>query len=122
LKRKKQHNTVPPPTKKFMQTLNHPVYGMLAKIAKRTGITVQDLIRARVVPEWIRGPGKQELKEAHLWADKLQSRKNRTLAKLKAEVAKSKENPGPDSKANANSKTNSESKTDSGANSGDPTY
>jgi hypothetical protein len=38
---------------KFMQTLDDVIYRELEKIAKRRGITIQELIRAVIVPEWI---------------------------------------------------------------------
>ena len=38
---------------KFMQTLDDIIYRELEKIAKRRGITIQELIRAVIVPEWI---------------------------------------------------------------------
>ncbi len=37
-----------------MQTLQEQIYGELARRAKQRGVTVQELIRAVVVPEWIR--------------------------------------------------------------------
>ena len=40
---------------KFMQTLDDVIYRELEKIAKRRGITIQELIRAVIVPEWING-------------------------------------------------------------------
>ena len=40
---------------KFMQTLDDMIYRELEKIAKRRGITIQELIRAVIVPEWISG-------------------------------------------------------------------
>ena len=40
---------------KFMQTLDDMIYRELEKIAKRRGITIQELIRAVIVPEWING-------------------------------------------------------------------
>jgi hypothetical protein len=40
---------------KFMQTLDDLIYRELEKIAKRRGITIQELIRAVIVPEWING-------------------------------------------------------------------
>jgi hypothetical protein len=36
-----------------MQTLEDTVYRDLEKIAKRRGITIQELIRAVIVPEWV---------------------------------------------------------------------
>jgi hypothetical protein len=38
-----------------MQTLDDMIYRELEKIAKRRGITIQELIRAVIVPEWING-------------------------------------------------------------------
>jgi len=40
---------------KFMQTLDDVIYRELEKMAKRRGITIQELIRAVIVPEWING-------------------------------------------------------------------
>jgi hypothetical protein len=39
---------------KFMQSLNPQVYAELRKIAKERGITMQELIRAVIVPDWMR--------------------------------------------------------------------
>lgn len=39
---------------KFMQSLNPGVYAELERLAKERGITVQELVRAVVVPEWMR--------------------------------------------------------------------
>ncbi len=39
---------------KFMQSLNPEVYAELEKLARERGISVQELVRAVVVPEWIR--------------------------------------------------------------------
>jgi hypothetical protein len=36
-----------------MQTLDDLIYRELERIAKRRGITIQELIRAVIVPEWI---------------------------------------------------------------------
>jgi hypothetical protein len=47
--------TVVPVLPKFMQTLDDIIYRELEKIAKRRGITIQELIRAVIVPEWIHG-------------------------------------------------------------------
>ncbi|OLD79186.1 hypothetical protein AUF62_00245 [archaeon 13_1_20CM_52_20] len=38
---------------KFMQSLDPQVYGELRKIAKDRGITMQELIRAVIVPDWM---------------------------------------------------------------------
>ncbi len=40
---------------KFMQTLDDSIYRELEKIAKRRGISIQELIRAVIVPEWVTG-------------------------------------------------------------------
>jgi len=40
---------------KFMQTLDEEIYKRLEEIAQQRGISVQELIRAVVVPEWLKG-------------------------------------------------------------------
>ena len=50
-------------TPKFMQTLDDLIYRELEKIAKRRGITIQELIRAVIVPEWINELNGVESKE-----------------------------------------------------------
>ena len=47
-----------------MQTLDDLIYRELEKIAKRRGITIQELIRAVIVPEWITELNGVESKEA----------------------------------------------------------
>ena len=42
---------------KFMQSLDPQVYTQLTKIAKERGITMQELIRAVIVPDWMRKAG-----------------------------------------------------------------
>lgn len=39
--------------RKFMQTLQPLAYKTLERIAKERGVTVQELIRAIVIPEWL---------------------------------------------------------------------
>ncbi|HEY4657544.1 MAG TPA: hypothetical protein VIH34_03565 [Candidatus Bathyarchaeia archaeon] len=39
--------------RKFMQTLNDQVHRELSTLAQQRGITVQGLIRAVIVPEWV---------------------------------------------------------------------
>jgi predicted DNA-binding ribbon-helix-helix protein len=39
--------------KKILQTINESIYAKLEKIAKRKGITVQELIRAVIIPNWL---------------------------------------------------------------------
>ncbi|TMI52138.1 ribbon-helix-helix protein, CopG family [Candidatus Bathyarchaeota archaeon] len=46
-----------------MQTLDDMIYRELEKIAKRRGITIQELIRAVIVPEWINGLNGVEVKD-----------------------------------------------------------
>jgi len=38
---------------KFMQTLSPTVYGFLREEARRRGISVQQLLRAIIIPEWL---------------------------------------------------------------------
>ncbi len=40
--------------RKFMQSLGGDVYQELEGMAKERGITMQELIRAIVIPEWLR--------------------------------------------------------------------
>lgn len=49
---------------KFMQTLDDTIYRELEKIAKRRGISIQELIRAVIVPEWVNGHNGTEVKES----------------------------------------------------------
>lgn len=37
---------------KFMQTLDNEIYKKLQEIASNRGITVQELIRAVIIPDW----------------------------------------------------------------------
>ena len=46
-----------------MQTLDDVIYRELEKTAKRRGITIQELIRAVIVPEWINGRNGSPSKE-----------------------------------------------------------
>jgi len=39
---------------RFMQTLETDILNKLAIIAKERGITVQELIRAVIIPEWMK--------------------------------------------------------------------
>src|SRR5438132_978824 len=47
--------TVVPALPKFMQTLDDTIFRELEKIAKKRGISIQELIRAVIVPEWVTG-------------------------------------------------------------------
>ena len=42
---------------KFMQTLDQAVYDKLQKISRERGITIQELIRAVIMPEWLKQKG-----------------------------------------------------------------
>ena len=42
---------------KFMQTLDDEIHRTLEEIAKERGISVQELIRAVIVPDWLREHG-----------------------------------------------------------------
>ena len=42
---------------KFMQSLDPEIYAELRKMAKDRGITMQELIRAVIVPDWMRKTG-----------------------------------------------------------------
>lgn len=39
---------------KFMQTLDSEVYNKLKAMAKERGVSVQELVRAKVIPDWLR--------------------------------------------------------------------
>ena len=39
--------------KKFLQSIDDKVYGKLEKVAEKRGITVQELIRAVIIPDWL---------------------------------------------------------------------
>jgi hypothetical protein len=39
---------------KFMQSLDPGVFAELEKLARERGVSVQELVRAVVVPEWMR--------------------------------------------------------------------
>jgi len=45
---------------KFMQTLDNEIYQKLSEIAKQRGITIQELIRAVIIPEWLNKIEKKE--------------------------------------------------------------
>lgn len=38
---------------KFMQVLDDDIYNLLAKIGRQYGISVQELLRAQTVPDWL---------------------------------------------------------------------
>jgi len=39
---------------KFMQTLNQEIFNKLSQMAKERGISIQELIRAVIIPEWLK--------------------------------------------------------------------
>ena len=39
---------------KFMQSLDDEIYNKLQGLAKNRGITIQELIRAVIIPEWFK--------------------------------------------------------------------
>ena len=45
---------------KFMQSLNQEIYNRLRTIAKTRGITVQELIRAVIIPDWLKEKKKEK--------------------------------------------------------------
>jgi predicted DNA-binding ribbon-helix-helix protein len=53
---------------KFMQTLETDVYKQLKAIARERGITVQEFLRAIVVPDWLRSKGKGSERNRRAWA------------------------------------------------------
>ena len=47
-----------------MQTLDDTIYKELEKVAKKRGISIQELIRAVIVPEWVNGHDHADVKES----------------------------------------------------------
>lgn len=45
---------------KFMQTLDQEILDKLTDLAKQRGIAIQELIRAVIIPEWLREREKKE--------------------------------------------------------------
>ena len=39
---------------KFMQTLDEEIHNKLQEIANNRGITIQELIRAVIIPDWLK--------------------------------------------------------------------
>jgi hypothetical protein len=67
-------------TRKFMQTLDSRLYSELEKVARRRGITVQQLIRAIIVPEWFRDENPERPRGVTRRAAHLDRRRARRLA------------------------------------------
>gem|GEM_PF-1317677 len=53
-RRSKLGQTGPDPKHKFMQTIGDEMFVELEKIAVEKGVRVQTLLRAVVIPEWVR--------------------------------------------------------------------
>jgi len=49
------------PNAKFMQSLGPTVYHELQEIADRKNITIQELVRAVIIPDWLRTSGENLL-------------------------------------------------------------
>jgi effector-binding domain-containing protein len=45
---------------KFMQTFDEEIYNKLTKLAEERGITVQELIRAVIIPDWLKEKEKEK--------------------------------------------------------------
>ena len=52
-------------TRKFMQTLDNRLFLELEKIARGRGITVQQLLRAVIVPEWFKNENPEASREVY---------------------------------------------------------
>jgi hypothetical protein len=50
---------------KFMQSLGQTVYQELQDIADRKNISMQELVRAVIIPDWLRTSGEKPLLRAH---------------------------------------------------------
>jgi hypothetical protein len=48
------------PNIKYIQSLDNHIYSQLNQIAKQKGIGVQQLIRAIIIPEWVRSQRQYE--------------------------------------------------------------
>ena len=53
LRSREQSKKVSRNNKKFMQTLETETYHTIAKEASQRGATVQELLRAVIIPEWL---------------------------------------------------------------------
>ena len=49
---------------KFMQVLDRAIFTQLKRMAKARGVTVQELIRVLVIPDWMSGRGEEVRKVA----------------------------------------------------------
>ncbi len=59
--------------RKFMQTLDDQVYRDLSRFAQARGVTVQGLIRAVIVPEWIISQDNERVKQSQRLASLAES-------------------------------------------------
>ena len=66
---------------KFMQSLDPQIYTQLRKLAKERGITMQELIRAVIVPDWMKRTG-----ESQKGASKLGRRAGRRLRRARPAI------------------------------------
>jgi predicted DNA-binding ribbon-helix-helix protein len=69
-----------------MQTLDNRLYLELEKIARQRGITVQQLLRAVVVPEWFQKENPERSREIHRSVGRVLRRRrtSRLVSKLVA--------------------------------------
>ena len=58
-------------SRKFIQGLAKPVYAKLGRMARKRGITLQQLIRAVILPEWL---GQSRKKRKRRWEAKMMGR------------------------------------------------
>ncbi len=63
-----------------MQTLDSRLYSELEKVARRRGITVQQLLRAVIVPEWFRDENPERSQQISGRASQLHRRRARKLS------------------------------------------
>ena len=62
---------------KFMQSLDPQIYAQLRKMAKDRGITMQELIRAVIVPDWMKKTSGSQKSNAKVPVSKRPSRRLR---------------------------------------------
>ncbi len=67
-------------TRKFMQTLDNRLFLELEKIGRSRGITVQQLLRAVIVPEWFKNENPEASKE--IYGNARRSRRRRRAGRL----------------------------------------
>jgi hypothetical protein len=67
-------------TRKFMQTLDNRLFLELEKMARGRGITVQQLLRAVIVPEWFKNENPERSREIYGNVRRSRRRRARRLA------------------------------------------